>query len=137
MHFLVKSLNNQGKGIYDIIEEENHDDLLEKLEQQQITPLSITKIPGFLSFFIFSGKGKVSQEEVIELMENMHLVIKSGLPLHQGLLDLAEDSENKHFKKMLFRVADDIRIGKSLSKAFEPYQKIIGVVILNFIPIKL
>lgn len=135
MHFLVRSINYQGKSAYDIIEEESYNYLLEKLERQQLTPLSITKIPNFLSPFILSGKGKISQEEVIELMENMHLVIKSGLPLHQGLLDLAEDSENKHFKNMLFRVADDIRMGRSLSKAFEPYKHIIGIVILNFIRI--
>ena len=135
MHFLVRSINNQGQSTYVIVKEESHDYLLEKLEQRQVTPLGITEIPNFLSPFIISGKGKISQEEVIELMENMHLVIKSGLPLHQGLLDLAEDSDNKHFKNMLFRVADDIRMGKSLSKAFEPYKNIIGIVILNFIRI--
>lgn len=135
MHFLVRSVNHQGQSAYDIIEEESYNYLLEKLEQRQVTPLGITEIPNFLSAFTFSGKGKISQEEVIELMENMHLVIKSGLPLHQGLLDLAEDSDNKHFKNMLFRIADDIRMGKSLSKAFEPYRDIIGIVILNFIRI--
>lgn len=135
MHFLVKTINSQGRNVYDIIEEESYDYLLERLERQEVTPLSITKIPNFLSLFIRSGKGKITQEEVIELIENMHLVIKSGLPLHQGLLDLAEDSENKHFKNMLFHVADDIRMGISLSNAFEPYKNIIGIVILNFIRI--
>ena len=135
MQFLVRSVNNQGQSAYNVFEEESYDYLLERLEQRQVTPLGITEIPNFLSPFTLSGKGKISQEEVIELMENMHLVIKSGLPLHQGLLDLAEDSDNKHFKNMLFRIADDIRMGKSLSKAFEPYRDIIGIVILNFIRI--
>ena len=135
MHFLVRSINDQGRSAYDFVEEESYDYLLEKLEQRQVTPMAITKIPSFLSPFILSGKGKISQEEVIELMENMHLVIKSGLPLHQGLIDLSEDSDNKHFKKMLFQVAEDIRMGQSLSKAFEPYTNTIGIVILNFIRI--
>ena len=121
MHFFVRTLNNQGQNAYDIIEARSHDYLLQQLEQQQNIPLGITEIPKFLLPLTFSGKGKISQEEVIELMENMHLILKSGLPLYQGLIDLSEDNNNKHFKNMLFQIADDIRMGKSLSKAFEPY----------------
>ncbi len=135
MHFFVRSLNHQGQSAYDIVEAKSYDYLLQQLQQQQVIPLGITEIPKLLSPFTLSGRGKISQEEVIELMENMHLVLKSGLPLYQGLIDLAEDSNNKHFKNMLFRIADDIRMGKSLSKAFEPYSDVVSIVILNFIRI--
>ena len=135
MHFLVNCVNNQGQSSYEIVEEENYDYLLQTLENRKITPLGITQIPNLLSPFMLSRKGKISQEEVIELMENMHLVVKSGLPLYQALVDLAEDSDNKYFKNMLFQISDDIHMGKSLSKAFEPYKNIVGIVILNFIRI--
>jgi len=57
-------------------------------------------------------------------MENLQLVIRAGLPLRQGIIDLAEDSENKKFKNMLFQIADDVNKGKSLSafKCIAPTQ---------------
>jgi len=136
MHFFVRSLNSQGEKAREMMEAKNYNHLLDKLEQQNIIPLDITQIPLFLTPFAFLGRRKkISQEEVIELLENIHLVIRSGLPLHQGLLDLSEDSDNKSFKDMLFHIANDIRMGKSLSQALEIYSDVIGVVVLNFVRI--
>ncbi|MDQ1338639.1 MAG: type pilus assembly protein PilC, partial [Campylobacterota bacterium] len=56
-------------------------------------------------------------------------------PLRQGIIDLAEDSDNKKFKNMLFQIADDVSRGKSLSSAFQPYKDVVGTMILNLIKI--
>ncbi len=135
MLFLVRSLNNQGQSTLDFIEAQSSDKLLSRLDQQQIIALSITNVPSFLAPIFTSGGAKIQQEEVIELMESMYLVIKSGLPLHQGILDLAEDSDNKRFKNMLLQIADDVHRGKSLAVSFEPYKDVVGVMILNLIRI--
>jgi type II secretory pathway component PulF len=135
MHFIVSSLDAQGSKSSDFVEAISYDALLKKLERDRVIPLNIIQIPLFISPFIPSGGTKISPDEVIEIMENLHLVIKSGLPLHQGLVDLAQDSENKRLKNMLFQIADDISRGKSLSNAFEPYKAVVGVMILNLIKI--
>jgi len=134
-HFFVRFIDHQGQNQYTVIETEDYNTLLDNLEQQQHIPLSIIEIPPLLSSLTRFRKIAISQEEIIELMENMHLIIKSGLPLHQGLIDLAEDHSNKDLKNMLFHIANDIHTGKSLSMAFEPYEHIIGSIILNFIRI--
>jgi type II secretory pathway component PulF len=135
MLFLVRSLNSKGQSTHDFFEAADYDILLQRLEQQQVIALSITNLPAFLAPILISANSKISQEEVIELMESMYLVIKSGLPLHQGILDLAEDSDNKRFKNMLLQIADDIHRGKSLAVSFEPYKSVVGVMILNLIRI--
>jgi len=134
-HFFVRFIDHQGQNQYTVIETEDYNTLLDNLEQQQHIPLSIIEIPPLLSSLTRFRKITISQEEIIELMENMHLIIKSGLPLHQGLIDLAEDHSNKDLKNMLFHIANDIHTGKSLSVAFEHYEHIIGSIILNFIRI--
>jgi type II secretory pathway component PulF len=69
------------------------------------------------------------------MMDNLHLIIKSGLPLYQGLLDISKDTENKRFKEMLLYIANSVNEGNSLSKAFQRYEKILGKIILNLIKI--
>jgi type II secretory pathway component PulF len=135
MIFLVESIDSNHKRGYLFVEQESMAALLKHLSTQRIIPLSIREIPQILSFLVPVASIKIKPEEVIELIESLHLIIKSGLPLHTGLLDLAEDSNNPKFKKMLISVAEDIHQGKSLSGAFKPYEKAFGVMIINLIHI--
>ncbi|MFA6138204.1 MAG: type II secretion system F family protein [Sulfurimonas sp.] len=119
----------------DLVYAQSYDDLLQELERENITPLRIVQMPTFLSPIILLRVGRISQNEVIEMIEDLHLIFKSGLPLHQGIVDLANDSDNKEFKNMLFHIAGDIQMGKSLSNALEAYKDVVGDIVLNLIKI--
>ncbi len=135
MLFYVKSVTEDGKESNDILEYHDYDALIESLNQKNLIPIQIYNIPSFLSFFIPKGGKKVNTNDIIELMENLHLIIKSGLPLYQGILDIASDTNNKRFRNMLEQIAFDINRGKPLSEAFEKYKKLIGSIVLNLIKI--
>jgi type II secretory pathway component PulF len=135
MLFYVKAVTLDGKLSNDILEFKDYDTLLQNLELKGKIPSQITPIPPFLAPFIPKGGKKIGADEVIELMENLHLIIKSGLPLYQGLLDIAQDTENKRFRTMLEQIAYDVNTGKSLSEAFSIYKNVVGVMILNLIKI--
>ncbi len=135
MHFIIKSITDKGKIAFSLTEADDYDYLLKILQQQKVVALNITPLPEKLSLFIPKGGRKVRPEEVVELMENLHLVIKAGLPLYQGLRDLAEDSDSKRFKDMLLYIANAVHDGKSLSVAFEKYRDVVGSIILNLIKI--
>ena len=135
MNFIVKSMNKNGRTTTDIMQADSYSQLLQRLELQEFIPLNIITVPGFLSPFIPTNSGKISNDEVIELIESIYLVIKSGLPLYQGISDLAEDVDNKRFKNMLLKIAHRINSGNSLSIAFEPYKDVIGTMMLNLIKI--
>jgi type II secretory pathway component PulF len=135
MLFLVENIDSAQHRSYSLYEEESVGALLKYLSHHRIIPLSIREVPSFFAPFLPTARVKISPDEVIELIESLHLVVKSGLPLHSGLLDLAEDAENPKFKKMLVTVAEEINSGKSLSAAFKPYEKALGVMIINLIHI--
>ncbi|MDD5210775.1 MAG: type II secretion system F family protein [Sulfuricurvum sp.] len=135
MLFLVGSIDATQHRSYSLYDEESISALLKHLARHRITPLSIREVPSFFTPFLPAARVNVSPEEVIELIESLHLVIKSGLPLYSGLFDLAEDAENPKFKKMLITVAEEINSGKSLSAAFIPYKKALGMMIINLIHI--
>jgi len=135
MHFFVKSITKDGKTGFDFIESQNYTTLLKKLQQDQAVPVNIRELPALVSKIIPKAHGKVSPDEVVELMESLHLVIKSGLPLYEGLQELAKESDNKRFRDMMLSIADAVNNGQSLSTAFEAYKNVIGVIILNLIKI--
>ncbi len=135
MHFFVKTITKEGKTAFNFIESSNYGTLLKKLKEDESIPVSISQISPLVSKFIPSSRKKVSGNEVVELMESLHLVIKSGLPLYEGLHDLAKESDNKQFKDMLLYIANAVNSGQSLSTAFEAYKKVIGTIILNLIKI--
>jgi len=135
MHFLVRAVTLDGKKVTEIVESRDYDTLVSHLDNRGLLPSHITPIPGFLTSFIPKSGGKIKTDDVIELIENLHLIIKSGLPLYQGILDIAKDAENKRFKNMLEQIAGDINSGKSLSEAFEKYEDVIGIMTLNLIRI--
>ncbi len=136
MLFFVKAVNmNNGKYYSDLVEFADEEALIQNFEKRDLIVSSLVSIPSFLAPIIPRGGKKISLDDVIELINNLHLIIKSGLPLHQGLLDLSEDSTNKRFKSMVEKIAYDIYEGRSLSEAFEPYEYTITPMMLNLIRI--
>lgn len=135
MLFYVSFVDNNGKKNSNMFEAKAYEELLNKLQKNQLITLDIKPIPPYLEKIIPKGGKKISTDEIIEMIENLHLIIKAGLPLYQGIVDLAEDSNNKRFKSMLFGVAEDIRNGKALSAAFEPYKEVVTPMVLNLIKI--
>ncbi|HEX5709818.1 MAG TPA: type II secretion system F family protein [Sulfuricurvum sp.] len=135
MLFLVENINSEDRRSYAFFEADTMGLLLKLLSQQRIIPLSIREVPPLLARFIPAANVKITPDEVIELIESLHLIVKSGLPIYSGLLDLSEEANNPNFKKMLITVAEEIRIGKSLSLAFKPYEKALGTMIVNLIHI--
>lgn len=114
---------------------QNYEMLLHKLDQEHAMALSIKEIPSFIGALIPAKGKKISIEEIIEVIENLQLVVKSGLPLYQGLMDLAQESDNPRLKEMLIHIATEVSRGKSLSAAFEPYKYTLGTMMLNLIKI--
>jgi len=135
MIFFVNLVTLSGHKESEFIKSDNYDTLLDLLDSRELVPTSILTVPNFLSFIIPKGTSRITIEDIIELIDNLHLVIKSGLPLYQGLRDLASDTDNKQFRKMLLQIAFDVNRGQSLSQAFELYKDVVGVMILNLIKI--
>ena len=135
MHFFVRAVTLEGLHSTEILEFQNQETLLENLDRNNKIPSIILTIPEILMPLIPQSGSAISSDDVVELMDNLHLVIKSGLPLYQGLLDISKDTENKRFRYMLEQIAYDINNGKSLSEAFMMYQNVVGIMILNLIRI--
>ncbi len=134
--FFVEALDRFGKKHKKLLQVDSEEDIFPILEYSGLIPLKIKKVPYFfrllnLKRFIY----RIKKQEIIEFLENLHLIVKSGIPVINGIKDLAEDIDNPALKDMLVDMAFKIQAGYTLSRAFESYQQIFSPIVVSLIKI--
>jgi len=136
MIYIVEKIDSSGKKIKEIVYAENIEDIFKKIEYEHSIPINIFQLPSYLSFFAkFFLKKRIKKEEIIEVLENLHLVIKSGMPIQSGMEDIAKETQNKDLKEILNKISMEVKEGSSLSLAVSKYEKIFTPTIVNLIKI--
>ncbi|NPA52263.1 MAG: type II secretion system F family protein [Aquificae bacterium] len=121
--YLVEAVDTKGNKIKKLLNIEE-DSLLSYLEFSHLTPIKIRQLPDFVKHLDFKiSKKKIKRVHIIEILENLHLIVKSGIPLNVGIIDLAEDTQNPFLKDMLYEIAFKIQGGMLLSQAVEKYRQ--------------
>ncbi len=137
MLYYIEAIDPDGKKIRKTIKISDDANLLQLLDFLNLIPIKIKKLPKYYEYIqklnIF--KPKIKKQEVIEILDNLHLIIKSGLPLNVGLLDLAQDAENPAVKNMLLDIALKIQSGLSLSEAVKEYENVFSAVVVSLFKI--
>ena len=78
-------------------------------------------------------KLKVKQEDLLVFFRQMSVMLKSGVPLSQGLELLAENVNNKKFGANLFDVSKRLGGGEELSSSLENYPRIFSPIMIGLI----
>lgn len=134
--FSVEAVDLEGNKIKRIFDVPTEDTLFSLLNSLGLTPLKIKKLPNFIEYlYISKFFRKIKRAEIIEILENLHLIVKSGLSLNTGLMDLAKDAENPAIKDMLMDIASQIQAGIPLSKAISKYEKYFSQVVISLFQI--
>ncbi len=137
MLYYIEAIDPEGKKIRKTVQISDDTNLLQLLEFLNLIPIKIKKLPKYYEYLqkVNIFKRKIKRQEVIEILDNLHLIIKSGLPLNVGLLDLAQDAENPAIKDMLLDIALKIQSGMSLSESVKEYQNIFSAVVVSLFKI--
>ena len=77
--------------------------------------------------------GSVPSKEKIFFVKNLQVMIRSGLALDKGLHTLAEQTTNKHFKKILLDLARDTEKGLAFSVSLKKYENVFGGLFVNMV----
>jgi len=135
--YYIEAIDPEGNKIRKTIEVDSEFELMQLLDYSNLIPLKIKKLPKYYKIIssINPFKHKVKRQEVIEVLENLHLVVKSGLPLNTGIMDLSQDSENPALKDILMDIALKIQSGKTLSQAVEKYESVFTPVVISLFKI--
>ncbi len=134
--YLIEAVDQEGKKQKKILSVTDESEIFPLLEFSGLIPLKIKRLPDYYRYLnIKKYIYRIKKQEIIEVLENLHLIVKSGLPINTGLMDLAEDAENPSLKDMLFDMAFKIQAGETLSQAAESYKDIFSDVVISLFKI--
>ena len=88
-----------------------------------------------LSFFDDSlhKRTKVKQKDLLIFFKQLSVIIKSGVPLAEGLNLLSENMTNKEFAKCILIISKKLASGDDLSSAFKIYDRIFNPITVGLI----
>ena len=134
--YLIEAIDQEGKKQKKVLSVTDESEIFPLLEFSGLIPLKIKKLPDYYRYLnIRKYIYRIKRQEIIEVLENLHLIVKSGLPINTGLMDLAEDAENPSLKEMLFDMAFKIQAGETLSQSAESYRDIFSDVVISLFKI--
>lgn len=75
----------------------------------------------------------VPLKEKMVFARNLSIMFASGLPVSRAIGNLALQTKNKTFKKVLLDIFEEIQSGKSLSEGLVKYPKVFGELFVNMV----
>lgn len=118
--FKYTAINTTGQTIKGEIEVASKKELDSKLGKMGLDPIQVSekRLAG-LSLF----QGGVSREELSQFCFYLEQLIKSGVPLIEGLTDLRDSVESKGLRQVTSIIIQEVESGTTLSNALKKYPK--------------
>ncbi len=118
-----------------VIEAQDEAGAAGQIERLGLSPVSITSnadAAGQLGN-ILSGLKKVSHQELLIFTREIATLISTGAPLIQSLNNVAEQTQNKKFKQVIYSVVNSLEAGMSFSEALSKYPQIFPKLYISLI----
>ncbi|MFL5383728.1 MAG: type II secretion system F family protein [Longimicrobiaceae bacterium] len=112
------------------IELPSRDEVMGWLNRQRLRPISVNAKARDIEITIGTG---IKTREVVIFTRQFATMINSGLPLVQSLTILAEQTENKRFKKIIAQVLQDIQAGQTLADSLRKHPKVFTELYVNMV----
>lgn len=131
--FKYTAINSLGKTVKGIQESASKAELKIFLEKKELIPLEIFTAesdPGARKRKMFSS---VSFNDLTVFTRQLSVLLKSGLPMMQGLGICAHQSTNPEFKKVILNMQDQISNGQALSQAIASYPSIFNRIYISLV----
>jgi type IV pilus assembly protein PilC len=110
-YFAVDHAGAHVRGRMDASNENDLEQRLRRMGLDLVTSKPKTSAP------IFSMGKRVSRQDLINFCFHLEQIAHSGIPLLDGLADLAQSTDNKRFRDVISAVHEDMEGGKLLSEA--------------------
>lgn len=88
-------------------------------------------LPKINDFFV--SHGRVPMKEKIFFVQQLNIMVRSGISLSVGIHTLKEQVRNKKMKKIYADLEETVKKGELLSKGLEKYKKDFGELFINMI----
>ncbi len=105
------------------------------LKEQGLIPMDLEEKKARNMMSIFGGLGKVPLKEKIAFIQNLDLLLRSGVSAPRALRIIAKQTSNKKFKNVITIMAGDVEAGKSLHEVIADYPKIFSHIFISMVEV--
>jgi type IV pilus assembly protein PilC len=128
--YVYEGKNPAGKKVSGEVEVRTTDELYRWFRANRVTVTTVKKKRKELSFKIGTG---IRLGEIANFSRQFAVMIGAGLPLSQCLAVMANQVDNKHFKKVLRSVAHNVESGSTLADSLIKYRNIFGDLFIHMV----
>ncbi len=119
-NYKYTAISKDGQKVTGIMEGYSELDAVDRIKQTCNVVLSVKELKekqGLLNMEI--GKPKLDSKAFTVMCSQFAIIINAGIPIARAVQLIAEKTTDKHLKKILKQVAEDVESGRSLASSFE------------------
>lgn len=130
----IPARSKSSKIIKGDMEAKNRAEVIQTLNKQNLTPVSIQEASEAKSLFGTAFKhSKVKQDEIVIFTRQLSAMVGAGVPLTRALTSLSEGSKNPAFKSVLNSCMEHVQGGATFSSALAKYPEIFNDIYVNMV----
>ncbi|OGQ82604.1 MAG: hypothetical protein A3F90_13955 [Deltaproteobacteria bacterium RIFCSPLOWO2_12_FULL_60_19] len=136
--FQYRAADYSGKVVEGVMEAEAEQSVVSRLHDMGFVPLRIVppgetagKV-GYLPGVLFARR-KVSEQALLHFTQELATLLGAGLPLDRSLSVLSNLVQGEEFKKIVRRLLEEVRAGKSLATAMAEHPDVFSKLYVNMI----
>jgi type IV pilus assembly protein PilC len=127
-NFTCRAAGENGRIISTTLLASSAEECRKSLAEQGFLVLSIRRDWRTLQSLGLRFGRKIKDKDFILYNQELVAMIKSGYPILRSLEAITGRLKNIYLRELLTKVADEVKLGKALSEAFVPYEKMFGTV---------
>ncbi|MDR2400499.1 MAG: type II secretion system F family protein [Deferribacteraceae bacterium] len=134
--YKIHTIDEMGKNQVKTLEIANESQLQQYLDIMNLNVVKVEPVPGYMKYLdVRKIFGRIKTGQIIEILENMHVVVRSGLSMNTALLDLAKEADTPQIANILTDISYSIQLSSSLSAAMERHPKVFSSTVVGLIKI--
>jgi type II secretory pathway component PulF len=131
MEWQYKAKNDEGRTITGIMEAEDEDALASALDLQNL--FLVEASPATKKESLGGRQARIKPRDVLNFTIDLSTILSSGIPITDGLQDLADSSEHTKLKHVIEDILASINAGSSLSGAFERHPHVFDTLYVSIV----
>ncbi|HRP69574.1 MAG TPA: type II secretion system F family protein, partial [Turneriella sp.] len=124
-HYQYTAFNKKGQKVTDVVEAISVQAATQKLKSQNLYVREIradsTKRDRELFPFLSNLLYRIKRKDTGIFSRQLGTLLGAGIPLNEALSDISEQTENKHLRKIIQEMKQQVTEGKSLSETIKQY----------------
>jgi type II secretory pathway component PulF len=130
MEFEYKAKDDTGRTITGVMDAESEDSLADQLDLRNLFLIEAGRTT---KKGIAGRRGRVKARDVLNFTSDLSTVLNSGIPITDGLSDLAQASEHTSLQNTIEDILNSINGGSSLSAAFERHPRVFDTLYVSIV----